>query len=406
VDGRIKSGQGDRGTIPPIEQWCKWPLLVLASRGAAALAAIAGALALALIWPERAAAWHRVRLPALLLVALLVWGLVSTFWAVDPRRSLLMTLRLTGLFVAGMALTAAAPGIVAPRRLIIALGAGLVLALALTALQLATRGGLTGAFSRRAFAEPALNQVENALALLLLPLAAMLIARGRFGLAALAAAAMAAALLGLAGTTARFGFALGCLAALLLWLAPRSVARIAAAVSVVAILTAPLTFARFDDVPAIHDFVHGLYKWSARHRLEIWSFVGARIDEKPLAGWGLDASRHIPGGDAPIPDGFPWQKLLPLHPHNQALQVWLELGLPGAVLFAVFAARLWLALAGMGWPRLFAAAAGGSLAAAQTIGAAAYGMWEEWWIGTQFLALFLILVMARRVAAPAPTPSD
>ena len=52
---------------------------------------------------------------------------------------------------------------------------------------------------------------------------------------------------------------------------------------------------------------------------------------------------------------------MPLHPHNAALQVWLELGAPGAVLFALLVALVWNALARVEWPPLFAAAAGASL---------------------------------------------
>jgi hypothetical protein len=29
-------------------------------------------------------------------------------------------------------------------------------------------------------------------------------------------------------------------------------------------------------------------------------------------------------------------------------------------------------------------------------------MWQEWWIGTEFLTAFLILVMGRLVAQPMP----
>ena len=40
----------------------------------------------------------------------------------------------------------------------------------------------------------------------------------------------------------------------------------------------------------------------------------------------------IPGGKDPIRPGQSW---MPLHPHNAALQFWLELGVPGTVLFAL-----------------------------------------------------------------------
>jgi exopolysaccharide production protein ExoQ len=368
------------------------PVLVLAPRGVAPLAAVAGLLGLALALPAGLAVWRKLLIPAALLGGLVGWGLVSSLWAVDTARSLEMAVRLAALFAAALALTLAAEMLAAPRRLLCWLAAGLAVALALTAVQAFTQGWLTNAFSKRMFVAPALNQVENALALLVLPLIAMLAERRRPFLAALVAAAMALTLYGLVGTAAKAGIAAGVAAAALLYLARRPIARLAAIVSVVAIVTAPLTFPALSEVPAVHDWAAGYWKFSARHRLEIWWFTGNRIAERPVLGWGLDSSRAIPGGGDPTPEGAPW---LPLHPHNGALQIWLELGLPGALLFAGFVARLWLSLATMPWPRLFAAAAGGSLCAAQTIGLAAYGLWEEWWIGTQFLMLFLILVMSR-----------
>jgi len=114
----------------------------------------------------------------------------------------------------------------------------------------------------------------------------------------------------------------------------------------------------------------------------------------------LDSSRAIPGGDDPIRPGETW---MPLHPHNAALQVWLELGAPGAVLFALLVATIWSALARVEWPRLFAAAAGASLTIAFVGCFATYGMWQEWWLGTLSFSLFLILVMGR-VAGCAASP--
>ena len=375
------------------------PMLVLASRGVAPLAGVAGLLGLLLALPAGAAVWRKLLMPAALLGALIGWGLVSSLWAINPARSLEMTVRLGVLFAASLALAVAAGTLAAPRRLLCWLGAGLMVAIVLAAVQFFTQGSLTGAFSKRVFVAPALNQVENALALLLLPLIALLIERGRPWLAALVAGAMAVTLFGLVGTTGKAGVAAAVAAAVLLYLARRPVARLAAVAAVIAIVTAPLTFPALNEVPAVHDWAAGYWKFSVRHRLEIWWFVGNHIAERPMLGWGLDSSRAIPGGSDPTPEGPPW---LPLHPHNGALQIWLELGLPGALLFAGFVARLWLSLAEAPWPRLFAAAAGGSLCAAQTIGLAAYGLWEEWWIGTQLLVLFLVLVMSRLAVQPMP----
>ncbi|MGH7030999.1 MAG: hypothetical protein ACREEZ_11290, partial [Stellaceae bacterium] len=100
----------------------------------------------------------------------------------------------------------------------------------------------------------------------------------------------------------------------------------------------------------------------------------------------------------PIQPGETW---LPLHPHNAALQLWLELGVPGAVFFALLVGCLWRALAAAKWPRLFAAAAGGSLATGFVATFATYGIWEEWWQGTLWFSLFVVLVMARVAAGAA-----
>jgi len=88
---------------------------------------------------------------------------------------------------------------------------------------------------------------------------------------------------------------------------------------------------------------------------------------------------------------------LPLHPHNAPLQFWLELGLPGAVLFALIIAGLWLRLGRADWPPLYAAAAGGSLVTALVVALGSYGVWQEWLVASEFLTLFLILVVGRVV---------
>jgi len=177
----------------------------------------------------------------------------------------------------------------------------------------------------------------------------------------------------------------------------RTVCRIAAALAMLLILTAPLTLPRLARLPAVFATVDA-FKDSAGHRLLIWSFAGNRIAERPLSGWGLDAARAIPGGKIEIRPGQTW---LPLHPHDAALQLWLELGTPGAVLAALLVGLLWLRLGAAPWPRLYAAAAGGSLFAATAVASSGWGIWQEWWLGTLGLGLFATLVMARAAAPRA-----
>jgi O-antigen ligase len=200
------------------------------------------------------------------------------------------------------------------------------------------------------------------------------------------------------GVSAQVGFLASLPMTALLYWRPRGMARFAAAISVIFVLTAPLTLANLARIPGLVVAADS-FKSSAGHRLLIWSFVGERIAERPVLGWGLDASRAIPGGNTEARLGQNW---LSLHPHDAPLQVWLELGVPGAVLLALLLGLFWLRLERLNGPWLYLAAAGGSLTAALAPVFAAYGVWQEWWIGTLALTLFLILVMGRAAATANP----
>lgn len=382
------------------------PVLVIAAHGAAPLMAIAALLALPLALAAGAGAWRELRGWLLLFALILIWGLASAFWAVDPGRSLLMSARLAGLYGSGLVLIVAAGQIADPRRMLDYLAVGVAIALVLTLVQFSTHGALTQPFRARMFVDPNLDQVENGLVLMLLPLTAALASRGRWLLAGAVALAMGVAIYALVGIAAQIAFAVGLAAAALIYLSRSLFSRLAAAVSALIVLAAPAIFPPLIGIDTLRQAASHLSKVSLWHRLEIWAFAGDRIAEHPLLGWGLDSSRAIPGGtELFAPSSNPWGvavQHLPLHPHNVTLQIWLELGAPGAVLFAILAARLWLSFGAAPWPRAYAAAAGGSLTAAFVVALGSYGAWQEWWIGTELLTLFVILVIGRLSAQPIP----
>lgn len=131
------------------------------------------------------------------------------------------------------------------------------------------------------------------------------------------------------------------------------------------------------------------------HRILIWQFVGDRILEKPLLGWGLDSSRSIPGGQQiVVPDDA---AALSLHPHDAALQAWLELGVLGAFALACVSAVAFCTVSNFprGTPR---AAATATLVTAMVLLAASYGIWQNWWLAA--LAISATIV---RAALPQPT---
>jgi len=150
--------------------------------------------------------------------------------------------------------------------------------------------------------------------------------------------------------------------------------------------------------------------WAAR--LEIWSYAANRALEKPMLGWGYEASREF-------------MPIIPIHPHNMSLQAWLELGLPGLLLLAAFWFAVFWGLApqnaevydapgekalysldGAYDTGLFAAPPAEQMARPYMLAAASayfllnavsYGMWKGWLIGVGALTMMAGIVVIRGV---------
>ena len=136
----------------------------------------------------------------------------------------------------------------------------------------------------------------------------------------------------------------------------------------------------------------GKASWGERAR--IWGFVSDRIFERPFRGWGLDASRVFADD-------------VPLHPHDAALQLWLELGAVGAVLGALVAVAAFYAVEPLRRRDPQAAGAAAAAAAAYlVIGALSFGVWQEWWLALGALAVGVVrmIELTRRPAATWPPP--
>ncbi|HUO21760.1 MAG TPA: O-antigen ligase family protein [Caulobacteraceae bacterium] len=122
-------------------------------------------------------------------------------------------------------------------------------------------------------------------------------------------------------------------------------------------------------------------------RLRIWSFVAERFQEHPVRGAGLDASRVYPG-------------VVPLHPHNGPLQLWFELGLPGALFGTVFWLWLWRRIGDCAdRNRLYGAVASATAMVYLMISAVGFGLWQEWWICLGALAMALSILFSKTLAA-------
>lgn len=87
-------------------------------------------------------------------------------------------------------------------------------------------------------------------------------------------------------------------------------------------------------LPLIPQEITGQLFDSALARIKIWTFTSQHILEEPVFGHGIDASKGL-ATDAGDGQGFfqPGISVVSHHPHNIFLQIWLDFGMIGALLW-------------------------------------------------------------------------
>lgn len=141
---------------------------------------------------------------------------------------------------------------------------------------------------------------------------------------------------------------------------------------------------------------------SGMNRLITWKFTSQKIMEKPVLGWGLRTSRALPGGGkkydiTKTPENGRQHLIIrdffiPLHPHNQFLQIWLELGALGALLFAATGGLLIIRIVKSEKEIRHSQWVVGAVVTLIIYNQISFGVWQNWWIAGQFMTIGLMLI--------------
>lgn len=380
------------------------PLVALAPRGLPVWAILVAVIALAGLVRRDALGRLQRALPGTAVVlAFLLLAAVSVTWSPSSRAGL--TVVEIGYIALG-ALTGGAwlsslPGVEARRLSTLFLAGvvvGVVLFMAEAALDFPLNRWWNHVPADFPIAESNVPKRTAALLCLLVWPAAMVLDRGgRKGVALLLPIAYGAACLLLTSRSAMLGIAVGVVVFAVACWSPRLV-RGALGTALTLAFASVLPVVLLLDRVLNLDAAPWLFR-SAQHRVEIWGMAAERALTTPVFGQGIDASRALmPDGEVSR-FGTITDSLLPLHPHNAFLQVWLELGGAGAALALAAAILLLLGTGRMErrqQPFALALFASG-LAMVST----AYGIWQAWWMAG-ILAAGLML----RLAARAPAQDD
>jgi O-antigen ligase len=313
--------------------------------------------------------------PGIGTLAFLGYAALSLTWSVAPYESMHVFVEFALTLAAGLVLAVALPGRVPhDGASLLAIGVAVACALIVTGLW-------TGNAARRFFEVSAYSFIFNrptlTVVVVSIPILLLLHRSRKFA----QAAALAAMVVGTVLSSESGAAALGVVAAVAVYgiahLSGRATLRLTGAGLVAAILIAPLSGAILDRlVPrAVHEIFAST---NSLARVEIWKTFGEIVTERPLLGWGYGVSPHLSNtlvasrSTAANPDlSNPW------HPHNLALQTWVELGSVGVILVAGIVILVLRELERLR-PALLPAALA-LLAAVAAVSLVGHGAWQSWW---------------------------
>ncbi len=196
--------------------------------------------------------------------------------------------------------------------------------------------------------------------------------------------------------SSQVGIVAGAAVLALAWTWPRQViAGLAAIWCLGFLLVLPLDFLAFRAELHQADWLPR----SARARIIIWEYTAEQVLHGPIIGIGADSTPALKDKSpepAEQPEGFVYKRTTGQHAHNIFLQAWYELGVIGALLFAIAgaAAALRIRAAPRQAQPFFAAA----FITFVSVAAFAWGIWQVWliaavaftpiylWLGAEALA--------------------
>jgi O-antigen ligase len=150
---------------------------------------------------------------------------------------------------------------------------------------------------------------------------------------------------------------------------------------IIAFLASKLTSSQMAGLP---------FSWE--ERIHNWRYIFGKIREHPIMGHGFDAVRTF--SDKHSIRGFDDRAIVSLHPHNAGLQIWVELGLVG---IAILLTALYLSHKLVARTRVvrtpYAIALCGIAAAAIVNASLTFGVWQDWWWAAIILSISAVALI-------------
>lgn len=137
------------------------------------------------------------------------------------------------------------------------------------------------------------------------------------------------------------------------------------------------------------------------HRFLSWEFYSKKFLENPLLGWGVESSRYLPT-EPNLSKGY--SNLI--HPHNGSAQAYVELGIIGGVLYALFFASLFWVVEKHVKDRLSVAVCNATIAFGVIAAEITHNFWRNYWLSLGALTVGLIMLFLKAREAQLRAEDD
>jgi O-antigen ligase len=332
---------------------------------------------------------------AALAAAFFCWAALSLTWSSHPVESLRALGEVILPVCAAVGLATLMPG-GPPRPLMIALSIGFVIACACILIELKLGYPFRNLVHARAISF-ALNRPTLTLLLMYWPLLQYWRTRGRAPFATGLGVLLTVTVFTSTSGASKLGLAAGILGLFLSKVERIRLVTASAALVAAFFLVQPI-FGKMMDRVLPESFVELTSSVHSRARIDIWKTFGEIIQHNPLGtGFGTAAN---------LTENLVAQKVSPElrshlnagHPHNNFLQIWVELGIPGVaialLLWALVAARLHR------FPRDAVPERVAFLLTVASIALLSHGAWQGWWIAAIGFAIVLFRPGGMRASLP------
>lgn len=333
-------------------------------------------------------------------IVALMYALISTLWAIAPKETLHLWVRMSMFFIGGVALVTYARKNEYKDKIFTALLCGIIVTIVVANIESLT-DGLVNKTARILFEDFLHSKAHNAnyledlnrgasfLSIITWPMLCYLFDNGRARTAIILFAAVLGTIMQLDSFSSIIGFIIGGIVFTIVYCKKEKALKVFAILVVIGVFSGA-GLAKIMDANKLIGNVPVVPGAASNMRLYIWDYAAEQAYKKPIFGWGFNASRSYPVQESEYVDGG--RSPLPLHPHNNTLQVWLELGLVGLVLFSAFLSITLLGIASMPVNSYIMAAHSALFANYFVMGQTGYGIWQNWWVAsiiivTSFLKL-------------------